>query len=875
MAVYDRDYLTTLPLLYEKANEYSAGDWNKYNDDVGDTMLKLLASASHAVDYYFRTFLNALFLPNDDWDMKALIWELTGYKPNYLRADYLMVQLYWPDCGLLSYVPIYQYTPFKITADGKEYIFLCAEDYFIPPRTTRTNVRLVNGSLETISMISAKVVDNKIKLSDNDIDYDLVTLKVSGEKWTQVRNVYYSPDTTKIFSLHKEEDGTWLYLHKTWKEYVDAYDDNVTVYFVESSYDFEMYTDDCMTVEFNAEILTLDGEDVSQYYKIIPLLNSDEALSASILMPSTTEGNRAITTLDYESNAKLFPGIVCSKAYDWNTPQVSTVPFEVAVIACDKTGSLSDHMKLVLKAYLESIGSPLITVRLVEPMQRRQNMIVVLDIGEYRGTLVERQIRSIVSDTLKEFYALGNLEPGRVVKNKELNSLLMHADQRIYFANVEFLNAIPHDPRIIPILGSVIIITSATTLNSYDFGFGADQMFIGPRGIDHYYFNDMISPDGFLVFFKDSARVNELAPIDKLPLEVFDSGTVGTTIPTIALGTRDFVMISDFGVGEDYACTVQTGGSSEIGPVYVLIFETTGESVIGTLETNLSNACMSDLEFSNVTGIVNVDPEIGTLDLISDDETSVKEALATAFNAIPGLQNISVTPPEPFNITGADIYSGTVNTFGGSRVTRKLQSDDLLGASYETAVDAKKALKTANLDETGVSDEFVYLPYSAPLGAAMNEDFTDTSYSAEFRKSYTDLKYPAPSESILGRYTPNIDAYGPMKFTATVNTRKVNTATFYKSNAHGIYEMFDVYSSVHFITTKHGLSLNWYLVSTNPVHDVNNTVHLGYGIFVFFELTRDTGLYVEVDDVTNRAFIYSAEISSDQLTVTDSWENFR
>ena len=43
MAVYDRDYLTTLPLLYDRANDFSHGDWNKYNDDVGDTMLKLIA----------------------------------------------------------------------------------------------------------------------------------------------------------------------------------------------------------------------------------------------------------------------------------------------------------------------------------------------------------------------------------------------------------------------------------------------------------------------------------------------------------------------------------------------------------------------------------------------------------------------------------------------------------------------------------------------------------------------------------------------------------------------------------------------------------------------------------------------------------------
>ena len=420
MAIYDRDYLTTLPLLYEKANEYSDGEWNKYNDDVGDTILKLLATSSHTVDYYFRRFLSALILPNDDWDQKALVWELTGYKPNYLRADYLMVQLYWPDCGLNSYVPLYQYTPFKITADGKEYVFLCAQDYLIPPLTTRTNVRLVNGSLVTIEQDYTAIQNNKIKLSDNDIDYDLVTVVVSGTKWTQVRNVFYSPNTERIYSVHKEDDGTYLYLHSSWQDYVDAYDTSFIIRFVESYYDFNMFTDDCMQVEFQTELLTLDGDDVSQFYKIIPLLNSDEALGSMNLLPSTTEGNRAITTLDFESNASLFPGIASCRAYDWNTPEVCTTPFEVDLIACDAKGKLSEHMKQVLKGYLESISSPLINVKVIEPQFERQDILVLLDIGDYRGTLAERELKKLVQRTLEDFYEIGNLPPGRVVKTNML-----------------------------------------------------------------------------------------------------------------------------------------------------------------------------------------------------------------------------------------------------------------------------------------------------------------------------------------------------------------------------------------------------------------------------------------------------------------------
>lgn len=465
MSTYKRDYVTTLPLLKQEAVEFSENNWNKFDADIGETLLKLLASTSHTVDYYFRKYLDNLLLPCDDWTSKSLIWELIGYKPPYIRADYLMVQLYWPNCGLLSYVPIYMYTPFKVVADGVTYDFMAAEDYLIPPMTSRVNIRLVQGSLQTIELESSKVKNNKVKISSDPIDYDLVTLSVSGQNWTQVRNVFYSPDTTKIYSLQREEDGIYLYFHSSWKTYVDDYNNTIKIYYITANQTFDDYTEDCLSIKFSGELLDTYGTDVSSFYRIFPLLNTD---ADTAIQPSTMEGDRVITTDDYSEKAKLYPGVATCKAYSWDNSAVVREPFVVSLIATGASGALRERTKEALVSYLQGIGSQLIKVNVYDPVYQGQVVRVLIDIGDFRGTLTEIQIRLTIKAALQEFYSLGSLEPGEEVSTKDLNSRLLRADSRILFVDTAIQNRVAANPFAIPILKSVIVITEAASVPLID-----------------------------------------------------------------------------------------------------------------------------------------------------------------------------------------------------------------------------------------------------------------------------------------------------------------------------------------------------------------------------------------------------------------------
>ena len=932
MAVYDRDYLTTLPLLYEKANEYSEGDWNKYNNDVGDALLKMIASTSHTVDYYFRRFLTSLVLPNDDWDQKSLIWELTGYKPNYLRADYLMVQLYWPDCGLDTYVPLYQYTPFKITADGEEYVFLCAEDYMIPPLTTRVNVRLVNGTLETIDQDYTLIKNNKVKLTDEqDLDYDLVSVIVSGTKWKQVRNVFYSPDTERIFSVHKESDGTYIYLHKTWQSYVDSYDTSFKIYFVKSNYDFSMYTDDCMTVEFQTELLTLDGEDVSQFYRIIPLLNSDEALGATNLMPSTTEGNRAITVLDFSANASLFPGIASCKAFDWNTPGVCKNPFEVVIVACDSKGRLSDHMKQVLKAYLESICSPLLIVNVIEPKFAKQDILVVVDIGGYKGTLAEIEIKKQIERALKEFYEIGNLPPGRVVKTMELNSLLLHTDSRIYFASVSFFNTIPRSPILIPVLGTVIVITSAETFMRYDFGTGYDKGYVGLRRFEFGVDKDKDKDVTVFISYKIDAHF--LLPVDKLPMQLFDKSMLIESKPEIGVGSPDFA-VADFGVGDEYYHIVPDG-DDPAGVKRVFVFESDGNSVLTKSDFMLDDSS-AFIHIKFETG-QEYDYESDGLGLENEDLYEIRASVARTINGIPYLTD---EYGRPFSLTAEDIVidaSEQGPAVLGNAAERALMADsgpDFVSDGETAEPDESASIRKAygplerriSVADVDVSEEcasvypfvarmvrdsdsssasessgvsimgdivpkraedsvrsrssgLVYIPYNGII----LKDCNLAQEKSDVHKVNFVMKETAYSEidTVFGlEYSgagtvsipPDPDVSGNMEIISHVNFTYSCAMTELIPVRPEIYDEAVHSGDVRYVRDKSGSQLHWYFISTSPVHEVESPVEIGYGIYVGFNIDSDSAVYVETDAGTSRGFIYSSELSADAFFIQDAME---
>ena len=466
--IFCRDYIESLPQLYALAQKYSDGKWNKFEDDTGDAMIKMLASSMHIIDFYYHRYIDALVLPNNNWKQKSLIWELTGYKPPYIRADYLMVQLYWPGCVNTAYVPIYQYTKFKVTHHGKDYTFMAAKDYLLPPMTSKANITLVQGELVTLkpSQNDLQKINNHIKLSDTPIDYDLVTVFVSDKKFRQVRNVYYEFDTSCTYSLHREEDGIYLYFPDDWEKDLDEYNQKIEIYFISSDGDETGYTEDCLDITIDDVIMDTNGINVSDSYRIFPMPQKEIETS---IVPALSDEDRCVTTDDYTNKALLYPGVATAHAYSWNTPDACTTPFEVVIYALGPNGLLLDRIKDSLGKYLEEIGPGNISVKVYDPIFMPYNLSIITDIGDYIGTLSEMEINLKIRQALKEMFAYGKFRPGDTITGNEIASKLLRVDERIMYVQCEIRPTPPIGPAYVPVLGSLSSDAQAKTLSVADY----------------------------------------------------------------------------------------------------------------------------------------------------------------------------------------------------------------------------------------------------------------------------------------------------------------------------------------------------------------------------------------------------------------------
>ena len=686
----------------------------------------------------------------------------------------------------------------------------------------------------------------------------MVTVTVSGEKWTQVRNVYYSPDTERIFSVHKEEDGIYIYLHKTWEEWVDSFDPTFTIRFVKSLYNFTTYTEECLSITFAEPLLDTEGFDVSEYYRIIPLLGTD-AQSVASLMPSTTEGNRAITVLDYEQCASLFPGLASCRAYDWNTFSVVKNPFEVMLIACDGEGKLSSHMKQVLLEYLESIGSPLITVKIQEPIFVEQDILVLLDIGDYKETLAETQIKLAVNTAIKDFYKIGNLQPGRVVKTTELNSLCMHTDSRIYFATCSFLNSVPKSPYIIPVLGNVVIITSAWAFTREDVGFADDVAKYGPFVLDYASSMDHLGNLGIYVHFGVSAHI--IAPVDKFPAQAFDAVSYEDVIDHTILGQEHGVITND------NFHTKVSGGDPSIGKVLNFAYETDGSGVIEVYNYTYHNVYDAAIEFTNSFGQVTVQLDFSQYQPETLDVDVLRGVIAKALNETPGLVGADY---RPLQLTASDIvYTG--------------ESDATPLQAPKVSKSTSKPLGAGDAELIDVSDEghatektFIYIPFNIMFSTdhgTFSEAYTlrKTDFTSHVSEYIDNHYFRSFTYSGSGRYIPTSGAYGDLAFSSDVTVLYTTQVTsYYKPDGKpGILTGSFTPTSKFRLRSMHSQPLTWYLCKTDFIGSVQETLLIGRGIFLEFELQQDVGIYFIADEATGRGMVYTAQFDLDEFEVLD------
>ncbi|WJZ23507.1 baseplate J family protein [Listeria phage LIS04] len=475
MALDNREYSRSIEDLIAKATELNP-QWTQFTQsDIGITMLKLLASQSHVVDFYTKHYLDNLYLPSDN---PEFIYEMLGYKPAAKYTTILSARVDWLTCGPDEFIYFPKYTPLKVTADSKTYNFLTTQDYYLRQYSSRVIMDMIHGELVEIKIVRAEVKNNKYLISDKDIDMDTVTFTVDGSPWDKVKNIYYEEGGC-IFSVHLEDDGTYIYLQDGWEDRIPSDVSEIVITAIVIPEQFDTNTKNCSKVEFGDSIKDSKDNDITDNFKLhlLDRTLSDESDSKFLAK------DRVITLDDFEFQSMMFPGVVAVKCYDWDTYHKDlgiNRPFYVKVVVTGESANLSSQLKSSIQRRLKSMTFQNIEVEVVDPVRIKYSPTILANIGQYKGTYQESEIYQSIRAGLQSYFELGNLEIGKPIDLKALYSKIYKEDSRIKYVEWEGYKELSINPLEIPVLGTVTVKFDVEASMIFDLGYSNTVAHVGP-----------------------------------------------------------------------------------------------------------------------------------------------------------------------------------------------------------------------------------------------------------------------------------------------------------------------------------------------------------------------------------------------------------
>ncbi|AMM44855.1 baseplate protein [Bacillus phage SP-15] len=483
MTLDNRSYDRSLEQLIAKATEYNS-DWTKFDQaDIGITIIKLLATQSHVVDYYTKYYLENLYLPSN---RPEFIYEMLGYKPAAKYTTILSLRVDWLKCGPDDFIYFPKNTSIELDADGKKYNFLTTKEYYLRQYSSRVIMDMIHGELIKIKLKPEEIRDNKYLITEDDIDFDTVTFTVDDHPWSRVKNVFYEPKGC-VFSVHLQDDdpaGSYVYLQDGWQDQVPSEVSEIVIEAIKIPEHFTTNTVKCIEVKFKDPILNAAEEDITENFAlhlldVTPVDSTDSQDLAK---------DRIITLDDFEFQSMMFPGVAAVRAYDWDTYHPSlgiNRPFFVKVVATGPDGNLSAQVKSSMRRRLKSMTFDNIEVEVVDPVRVKYNPYILANIGQYKGTYQESDIYQSIRRGIERYFTVGNIEIGTKIDTRAMFAEIFKEDERIrYLEWYGFKEGIDLDPLAIPVLGTLTVDFNVDAELIFDVGYGDEIAHYGPVSED-------------------------------------------------------------------------------------------------------------------------------------------------------------------------------------------------------------------------------------------------------------------------------------------------------------------------------------------------------------------------------------------------------
>ncbi len=443
--------------------------WITYDEgNIGDTIIKILASQMYTVDYYMGRYLDELYYPPNEITTTQQLNELLNFKQVSHSALRATIRLDLYQCGPLSPARINRFHRVNLEAEGDDYEFMVIDDYVLLPNVTVLDITIARGERFSVEERADEVSGSRIFLGESPVDFATVELTVDEIGWAQVESIFYAGDSYASYSVHQEEDGFYIYLRDGWREDIPSEVSRIKVMGLRVL-PSPTQGPSCFKFTFIDPVITDDGEDITDLMRLLP---RDLVVPDSFRILGEELVDRAVTLDDYQNLARGFPGVGIAGAFDWSNG-VGSSPFEIEVVVASPVGPLDVFVKGGIKDYLLRIGLNYIEedhLEVVDPDVRLVDVYVVVgvDVVYYNDESIKSIIMDRVARSVSNLFRIGNIPIGKDITDDGFGEELVgiavdRSDDRIEsVSGVGFVFSEDHTYKSLVVLNLVNVTVEST-----------------------------------------------------------------------------------------------------------------------------------------------------------------------------------------------------------------------------------------------------------------------------------------------------------------------------------------------------------------------------------------------------------------------------
>lgn len=447
-------------------------DWSDFNEsDIGVALIELMAGVADMQGFYLdRQALECYISSVKQRKNGAGLLKLINYNLHMTRSStttgrFTLYQNY--DQSII----IPRYTQVSATLSNKEKVYYAtAEDAVVLPGYTEVDIPLIQGEVHRSSVkIRDLRVDQKIKISTQDIAEDSLILTIDGLEWTQVPDVLIDDEPGAKFSVYEDKDcQAYIYFHNSYRDYLPDDDELLAdIKFLVSAGKSGQIREGLIS-KVESDIF-YNGESISRFIEVTNIEPSSggadrETLDeARVQAPKTLSMlGKAIVLQDFEDMATEMQGVLKCKALDWSVDGgYVTEPYLIQLYIVPTDGyDLSTTQIDRIKSYFDGKK---VNYQKVEPMQAKYiDLDLELVVDAYVNEANKDYLKSKIISALQEALDPSKLDFGTNLYISDIKSIVRSASDSIVSVDIPNL-----DDNIYPRLNEFIRLNNIeVTVNS-------------------------------------------------------------------------------------------------------------------------------------------------------------------------------------------------------------------------------------------------------------------------------------------------------------------------------------------------------------------------------------------------------------------------